>query len=395
MADGPSSGHRTSTATGRPDVPWRTILATLAVVVAAYVGFLALRELSRVIAWLVVAGFCAIVLTPAVDAVERRLHLRRALATSIVFVLGLVLIVGILYSFIRPVVDQVSKFVEDLPEQVEEAREGRGPLGDIVERYDLDETLEENEERIQESLRSAGTPALGVVRGVFNGLLSFVTILVLTFLMLLRGPELCRGALGLVPERHRERVRVVAADGARAVSGYMFGNLVISVVAGVSTLIFLLVAGVPYAGVIAVWVAFADLIPLVGATLGAIPTILVAFLHSTPAGIAAIVFYVVYQQFENHVLQVTVMSRTVDVNPLTVLVSVLAGIELFGFLGALLAIPVAGVIQVVVRNLYDERRGRLKYEPTVGPDEVPVSEVMAARDAEADALTTGAQPAPR
>ncbi|MBA2625066.1 MAG: AI-2E family transporter [Acidimicrobiia bacterium] len=395
MADGPSSGHRTSTATGRPDVPWRTILATLAVVVAAYVGFLALRELSRVIAWLVVAGFFAIVLTPAVDAVERRLHLRRALATSIVFVLGLVLIVGILYSFIRPVVDQVSKFVEDLPEQVEEAREGRGPLGDIVERYDLDETLEENEERIQESLRSAGTPALGVVRGVFNGLLSFVTILVLTFLMLLRGPELCRGALGLVPERHRERVRVVAADGARAVSGYMFGNLVISVVAGVSTLVFLLVAGVPYAGVIAVWVAFADLIPLVGATLGAIPTILVAFLHSTPAGIAAIVFYVVYQQFENHVLQVTVMSRTVDVNPLTVLVSVLAGIELFGFLGALLAIPVAGVIQVVVRNLYDERRGRLKDEPTVGPNEVPVSEVMAARDAEADALTTGAQPAPR
>jgi predicted PurR-regulated permease PerM len=114
---------------------------------------------------------------------------------------------------------------------------------------------------------------------------------------------------------------------------------------------------------------------MVGATLGAIPTVAVAFLHSTPAGIATLIFYIVYQQFENHVLQVTIMSRTLDVNPLTVLVSVLVGVELFGFLGALLALPVAGAIQVVVRNIYDERRGRLKEEPTVGPDEVPVSAV--------------------
>jgi predicted PurR-regulated permease PerM len=121
-------------------------------------------------------------------------------------------------------------------------------------------------------------------------------------------------------------------------------------------------------------VAFADLIPLVGATLGAVPTIGLAFLHSTTAGIVALIFYIVYQQFENHVLQVAIMSRTVDVNPLTVLISVLAGVELFGFLGALLAIPVAGVLQVVVRNVYEERMGRWKEVPTVGTSETPVSE---------------------
>ena len=147
------------------------------------------------------------------------------------------------------------------------------------------------------------------------------------------------------------------------------------VIAGIATYIFLLIAGVPSPEVLALWVAFADLIPMVGATLGAIPTVLVAFLHSTPVGIATLIFYVIYQQFENHVLQVTIMSRTLDVNPLTVLVSVLAGIELFGFLGALLALPVAGVIQVIVRNVYDERRGRLKDEPTVGPEQVPVTAV--------------------
>ena len=117
---------------------------------------------------------------------------------------------------------------------------------------------------------------------------------------------------------------------------------------------------------------FCDLVPLIGATIGAIPTVGFAFLHSTTAGIVAAIFFIAYQQFENHVLQVTVMSRTVNVNPLTVLVSVLIAVELFGLLGALLAIPAAGVIQVVVRDIYDEHRGHaLKPEPTVGADEVP------------------------
>ena len=210
---------------------------------------------------------------------------------------------------------------------------------------------------------------------MFNTILALVTILVLTFLMLLRGPELSQAFLALISPRHRERVRLVSADAAKAVSGYMFGNLVISLIAGTATFIWLKAWGVPYAEVIALFVAFADLIPLIGATLGAIPTIALAFLHSTPAGIATVIFYVVYQQFENHILQVTIMSRTVDVNPLTVLISVLAGVELFGFLGALLAIPAAGVIQVVARNLWDERQGEFKDVPTVGTDEVPVTEV--------------------
>jgi len=201
-----------------------------------------------------------------------------------------------------------------------------------------------------------------------------VTVLVLSFLMLLQGPNLSRGILLLVPERHRERVRRVAGDSGRAVSGYMAGNLLISLIAGVAAYIYLKVAGVPYAEVWALWVAFADLIPLVGATLGAVPTIAFAFLHSTPAGVAGIIFFIAYQQFENHVLQVSIMSRTVNVNPLTVLVSVLVGVELFGLLGALLAIPAAGVIQVVARDMWDHGEGRLQDEPSVGAEEVPLSD---------------------
>jgi predicted PurR-regulated permease PerM len=130
--------------------------------------------------------------------------------------------------------------------------------------------------------------------------------------------------------------------------------------------------GVPYKGVVALFVAFADLIPLVGATLGAIVAIAVAALHSLPAALVVLVFFVVYQQLENHVLQPVIMSRTVELSALTVLVSILIGVELFGFLGALLAIPVAGVLHVIGRDLYDGYHGRLKPDPTIGTDEIPV-----------------------
>ena len=177
---------------------------------------------------------------------------------------------------------------------------------------------------------------------MFAGIFAAVTILVLVFLMLMEAPSVTATVLRVLPERHRERVRLVATDASRAVSGYVFGNLLISVLAGLSAWVMLLILGVPYAGVLGLFVGFADLIPLVGATLGAVPTIGFAFLHSTRAGIVALVFFIVYQQFENHVLQVSIMSRTVKVNPLTVLISILIGVELFGLLGALLAIPAAG-----------------------------------------------------
>jgi predicted PurR-regulated permease PerM len=356
-------------------VPWRTIFASVGTVLVALLVVFLVRELSRILAWLVVAGFFAVVLAPAVDFIERRFRMRRGLATSIVFFAVLGLVLAMLTAFIVPVAHQVTKFSDQLPHYIEDAKNGEGAVGDLIKRYDLDEKIEENRDKIEEAISGAGAPALKAVRSVFNTLLAFLTILVLTFLMLLRGPSLTAGALVLLPERHRERAAAIAADAAKAVSGYMLGNFLISLLAGLTTYVLLKVMGVPYPEVIALFVAFADLIPLVGATLGAVPTVGLSFIHSTTAGIVALVFYVAYQQVENHLIQPVIMSRTVDVNPLTVLVSVLVGVELFGFLGALLAIPAAGIIQVVVRNLFDPETGRLKHEPTIGEDEVPLSRV--------------------
>jgi predicted PurR-regulated permease PerM len=353
-------------------VPWRTIWAVIGSVVVTYLAYQLVLEVSGVLILLAVAVFFAVVLSPAVDFVATRAHLRRGLATAVVVLIGVGLLAAMLYSFIRPLAEQASNFADDLPTLVEDARNGEGPAGDLVERFDLEEYVEENQDRLSDSLTSLGAPAVDLVRSVFNGIVAGLTVLVLTILMLLQGPHITGSVLELVPQARRDQVRRVASDAALAVSGYVFGNLVISVIAGTATWVALALLGVPYAGVIGLFVAFTDLIPLIGATLGAIPTILFAFLHGTTSGIVMVIFYVIYQQFENHVLQVSIMARTVKVNPLTVLVSVLLGVELLGFLGALLAIPVAGVLQVIVRDVYDERRGRWKDPFTVGADEQPI-----------------------
>ena len=369
-------------AAARP-VPWRTIWATIGSVVLTLAAIAVVQAVSRILIWIVIAGFFAIVLSPPVDFLEQRVRVRRSVATILVFLLVLGAIGGLMYAFITPIVDQSQEFVDNFPRYVEEAKAGEGPLGGLVQRFDLDRRIEERRDDFERAFNDLGRNSLDIVRGVGNAVAATLTILVLTVLMLLSGPRMLRSGLGALSPPAAARVRYVAADCAKAVTGYVAGNLLISVIAGVASFAFFFVADVPFRTVLALWVAFADLIPLVGATLGAIPAVIIAFLNSTTLGIATVVFFVVYQQFENHVLQVTIMSRTVDLNPLVVLVAVLVGVELTGILGALLAIPVAGIIQVLVRDIYDERRGGLKDEPTIGTDEIPVSR-MAAGDGAAD-----------
>jgi predicted PurR-regulated permease PerM len=366
----------------RRPVPVRTILVTIALVLATVLTLYLIVKLAHIEALLIVAAFFAVVFTPPVNFVRRRLHLGRGLATALVFLVSLALFAAMIYAFVQPLVDQGQQFSDNFPTYLSDAKQGRGPLGSLVKRFDLDKRFEENRQKITDAAKGAGGGAISVAGRHFQGILSLVTVLVLAILMLLYGPELLEGGLGILGPPKRERVKAVAGDCARAITGYVMGNLLISVIAGALTFVALLVFGVPFRGVLALWVGFADLIPLVGATLGAVPTIGVAFLHSTTAGIGVLIFYIVYQQFENHVLQVQIMSRTVDINQLFVLVSVLVGVELFGILGALLAIPAAGVMQVIVRDLWDHRTGKPKDEPTIGEDRTPVTEVIADKKAD-------------
>jgi predicted PurR-regulated permease PerM len=260
---------------------------------------------------------------------------------------------GLLALFFFAVREQVASVLTDLPGTVRQAASGRGPIGNLVQKMNIEQLVDDNRESLIRAAESLQREMPNLVGRALALLLQIITVLVMTSLMLSQSEVLGRTALSLLPERHRAEVASVSRQAASAVSGYMIGNLVISLCAGVTALLVLLVLGVPNAVVIALWVAFADLIPLVGATMGAIVAVIAALLVSPGAGIAALVFFAVYQQFENSVLQV--MARTVKVNPLAVLLSVLLGVEMLGFAGALLAIPFAGAITVVVKEIWRHR----------------------------------------
>jgi predicted PurR-regulated permease PerM len=171
----------------------------------------------------------------------------------------------------------------------------------------------------------------------------------------------------LLPEKSQPRWRHVGDEIYKTVGGYITGNLLISLIAGGSITIVLLALGVPYAVALGLIVAFLDLIPLAGATIAGVIVGVVAFIHSVPAGIVVVVFFIVYQQIENHFLQPVIYGRTVQLSPLAVIVSVLVGAELAGILGALAAIPVAGAIQVIVRDVLAHRSGAQPAAATRSP----------------------------
>ena len=203
--------------------------------------------------------------------------------------------------------------------------------------------------------------AISVAKGIITIVVASITIAFMTFFMLLEGPDWIERLYSVLPEESQERWRRVGDEIYRTVGGYVTGNLLISFIAGALTTIVLIVLGVPYAVALGLIVAILDLIPLAGATMAAILIGIVAFLHSVPAGIIVVVFFIGYQQVENHVLQPVIYGRTVQLSPLTVLISILIGAELAGILGALAAIPVAGTIQVL---LLDWRRHRQEHPAT-------------------------------
>ncbi len=341
----------------------RTILLVIGILVASFITLQVLWISRHVLSWVFIALFLALALNPAVDRLERRLG-RRGAATGVVSVLTLVAIALIGWLFIPTLVDQVDNFAHKVPDYLDDLTKGRGRLGFLETKYHL-------VEKARKALHQGGASklfglsgtALAVAKGVVNAVLATVTIAFMTFFMLLEGRNWIDSFFSLLKPESRTRWRAVGNEIYKTVGGYVSGNLLISLIAGGLTAIVLAVMGVPYAIALGLIVGILDLIPLAGATIAAIIVGAVAFLHSIPAGIVVIVFFIVYQQVENHVLQPVVYGRTVQLSPLAVLISVLIGAELAGVLGALAAIPVAGSLQVVFLDWLRHRRAQPVVEP--------------------------------
>jgi predicted PurR-regulated permease PerM len=334
----------------------RTVFRVVGILIATAIVLEILWISRHVLSWVFIALFLALALNPAVDRLEGRIK-RRGIATAIVFFAALVAVVGIGFLFIPTLVSQVNDFAGKVPDYLHDLTKGRGRLGFLQEKYHLvDKARKALREGGASKLFGVSGAAIAVAKGVVNAVLATVTIAFMTFFMLLEGRGWVESFLAQLPAPSRRRWRGIGEQIYRTVGGYVTGNLLISLIAGGLTTVVLLIMGVPYAVALGLIVAILDLIPLAGATIAAIIVGAVAFLHSIPAGIVVVVFFVVYQQIENHLLQPIVYGRTVQLSPLVILISVLIGAELAGVLGALAAIPVAGSLQVVFVDWLRHRR---------------------------------------
>ena len=359
-------------------IPLPTILTTVAVVVLTYLAGKLIYRLRDIILLMVVAGFLAVILNPLVVYVQRWVH-RRGWAVTIVTFWAALVFLGLVLAFGYPLVNGLTHLAHRLPSYVQAASNGRGWIGHLVRRLHLEAWVQRNAPKLQSIGAGLAKPALSFGKGAAALLATLGTIAALVLLLLLEGPRMRQGLLGQMSPGRADRYTRLAHEINQSVTGYVLGDLATSVIAGVVVFVTLAVVGVPFPLLWALWVALVDFLPMIGGALAGIPTVLFALGHSLTAGIVTAAVFVGYQQLENHVLNPVIMSKTVRINPLLVLVSILVGSSigawlggLFGgFVAALLSIPCAAALQVIVKDIWQATApgGLLSNGP--GPDPVP------------------------
>jgi predicted PurR-regulated permease PerM len=336
----------------------RTILAVLGIVLAVFALLQVVVLARQVLTWMLIAVFFALALDPLVNFLMRLGIRRRGLAIGATYLLllGTVMLLGA--TIVPTLVDEVNSFIDAVPEYVQDLTEGRGRLGFLETDYHLVERVREaaSGTDLSRILGVSGT-AVAVTKGVVTVIAATITVIVLTFFMLLEGPRWVERFYGLLPESSQPRWRRIGREVYATVGGFVAGALTIALIAGITSSLLLTALSVSYAIALGLVVSLLDLIPLAGATIASVLVTTVAVLdRGWTIGLIVLVWFIVYQQIENHALYPLVYSKTVALTPLTILVAVLIGASLAGVLGALAAIPIAGTIQVLLREWLQSRR---------------------------------------
>lgn len=334
------------------------LLGGLLLVAAAY-------GVRAILVQFLAAVVLAMAMEPPVQGLERR-GLSRSRAVGVTFILAVVGVAAFAYLLLQPLANGLVTFVGDVPRLLEEITQGQGPFGFLETRFHIVERVREWAADLRTE-QSAGLPALQIVGRFNNASVAVASVTFLTFFVALSGYQWFDALLRLLPEESRVRWRRIGRGISGAVGGYVYGNLLISVIAGGFTTALLLATGVPHAVPLGLIVALLDLVPFVGATVGAIIVGIVALTKGVTVMAIVIVAMWVYQLIENNLLAQLVYSQTVKLSPLAIAVSISAGVEVGGVAGALLAIPVAGAFKVIARELLAWRRGEPPPEETEPP----------------------------
>ncbi len=305
-----------------------------------------LYMVRSILVLVLVALFVAISLEPAVHWLTRR-GIRRSFAVTIVVLVFVSLFAVFIWSIAPPLVEQGGKLIDDVPGYLQKLSDESKPIREITDRYHLTDRLSALVADLP--ARMAGG-AVGFFQKFVGVLASSLTVLVLSIYFMADMPRLRRGVVRLFPPRRRPRIAEIVDVAVDKVGGYMIGNIIISLCAGVASFVCLQLVGVPFALPLALTVAIADLIPMIGATLGAVICVLVSVftVDIWPESVIVLLFFIAYQQAENYLIAPRVLRNTVDLSSVAVLLVALIGGTLLGLVGAIMAIPVAATIKVVL-----------------------------------------------
>jgi predicted PurR-regulated permease PerM len=329
-------------------------IARILFTVAALSGLLyLLLQVRGTLLLLGIAVFLAVALGPAVDFFARVLP--RAGAILLVYMLIFCVFAGVLALVVPPVINGASDLSRNIPSYIDDLR-NNDTIRKFDNKYDVTSRLTEEAQKLPSKLGDAAGALQSIAAGAFNAAFQLLTVLTMTFFLLLDGRRIANFLVRRSSSDHRERLRGILERTYKSTSGYVAGALTITSINGMLTFVVLSILRVPFAVPLAVLMSFFGLIPLVGATIGGVIILIVTLFTDFPtATIVYGIFLILYQQFENNVLQPVIFRRTVNVPPLAVIVAILAGSSLLGVVGALVAIPIAAALQIVLREYFGEQ----------------------------------------
>ncbi|MGZ4121143.1 MAG: AI-2E family transporter [Actinomycetota bacterium] len=335
---------------------WLKVAAGVIVLIALAKAIVVLRQV------LILMGVSLILsmgFQPTIGSFERK-GVKRGLAVTIM-TLGAFIVIGGFIALIAPtIIHQLAQLVDKAPSYIDRAQRENTFIRDLNSRFDLNAQLRTLAGKLPST-------ALSLFKSFGSFVFNTLTVLILTLYFTSAMPRVRSGVAKLLTRRERERFERILEESTQRVGGYIIGNITISIIAGVLTFVFLLAIGVPYAAALGFWVALTDLIPTVGAILGALVAGFVAIFSGIPQVIGVVLYFIVYQQVENYLIAPRVMKRAVEMSAAAVIVSLLIGGSLAGFIGALLALPAAAIVKITARYLYlEEREGMVAAEDAAG-----------------------------
>ena len=341
----------------------RTIVRIMAVAVGFWIGLQVIGILAPILTLIIISLFFAMALNQPVSYLTNKMTQgRRTLATAISYIF-VVSIIGLFIAIVvPPFARESAEFIDNLPELAQEIRDGEGVIGEWVTNLNLEEEVDELTNNLTDILSSANDRILSGITAVGTFVFSLLTVLVLTFFMLVEGPDWINHYWEAQKPEFRKHYRPLVNRMYKVVTAYVNGQLLIALIAALTSLVAMLIVQIPYPLPLATVVGLFGLIPLVGATLGSVVVIVFALFKSVYAAVFMLIFFLVYQQIENNAIQPYIQSKNLNVSPLIVLVAVLFGAVLGGLVGGLIAIPVAACGRILYED-YHDRRVEIHSEP--------------------------------